>query len=578
MNNVKRFFCAFLAAGLVAASASPAAAGVLKFPDVAYRMTKASFWSGRIDGADEVLATYSQIKKLNKAILAEPAANMFDLKNIQTTIDGKAMNEALYNDAVNSAAYFGLNKYDANGEKLTESYYESMIANTQSKNTDFHDVRYGIAVNRTTIRVFPTDLPILDDPGDDDFDNLYNSGLRVNEPFIIKSVSADGNYYFGMSDCCSGWVPAEDVAVCSSRWEWLDAWDLDNDEVLVVYGSKLRTESSNTTPETAERLLTMGTTLELVDGGLSSKLIGNRSAYNNYAVYLPVRLSDGSYRKRAALISQSAPVHEGFLPLTQENVMSVAFERLGDAYGWGGMLNADDCSGYVRDIYRCFGLNIARNTTWQSSSPVKKYTLTGLSGDAKVQIIKNLPIGSTLFFPGHEMTYLGTAKGKVYVISSTSSMMNPKKEGERLRVRGVVINTLDIKRANGKTWLESLSAATIPFAGAESALYERSYVGDGFADALDKTEVTELDASGKKLTVKWTPVAEGSVIEGYQIQYAYTDDFKDAGKVNVKDAKASSYTLKDIKKGKTCYARIRNYVTVDAKKYYSGWSEIKSVN
>ena len=178
-----------------------------------------------------------------------------------------------------------------------------MINNTQSSDTTNHSVSYGIVVNRTTLRVLPTDDPILDDPGDLDFDNIYNTGLRVNEPVVIRSSSADKKFYYAVSESTSGWLPAEDVTICSDRESWLDAWDHESSELLVVYGSKLMTEDSYTTPETANRLLTMGTTLEIVDKSDYPKLISNRSAYNNYVVYLPIRKEDGSYDKQAAHFS-----------------------------------------------------------------------------------------------------------------------------------------------------------------------------------------------------------------------------------------------------------------------------------
>ncbi len=471
-----RVSAALLAAALILSHAQPLSAGVLRFPDVSTKMTTAKYWAAKQNDAADVLATRSEIKALNKALLADANTHMYDLKNLPREVDGSVLNETLLKAAKADAAYMGTNKYDAKGNQVTADYYTDMVENTQSADTSTHPVMYGIAVNRTTIRVFPTDKAILDDSGDNDFDNLYNSGLRVNEPFVIESVSADRKFYYGKCDCCAGWVPAEDVAICGTRRQWLDAWNLESDSLLLVYGSKVYTESSNTAPETANRLLTLGTTLELVEADENTELITNRSAYNNYVVYLPVRKADGSFDKKLALISQNAKVKEGFFKLTQKNILKVSFEMLGDTYGWGGMLESDDCSGYVRDVYRCFGLNLARNTTWQSSSPVKKCTFDeNTTGEEKYAIIKNLPAGSTLFFPGHEMTYLGTENGKIYVISSVSSMMNPYKEGQRLRVRSVALNTLDIKRANGKTWLESLSTVAIPFAGEGNALFEKEF-------------------------------------------------------------------------------------------------------
>jgi hypothetical protein len=198
----------------------------------------------------------------------------------------------------------------------------------------------------------------------------------------------------------------------------------------------------------------------------TSGLITNRSRQYNYTVMVPVRLPDGSYRKKAALISRHYDVSIGYLPLTRRNILHVAFNMLGDAYGWGGMLGAEDCSGYIRGIYRCFGLELPRNTTWQSKAPAMKYDLTDRSSEEKKEVLDRLPACATLFFSGHEMMYLGNENGQYYVISAVSTAADPFGPGlTRMRLRSVVINTLDIRRMNGKTWLESLHTALLPYQG-----------------------------------------------------------------------------------------------------------------
>ena len=47
------------------------------------------------------------------------------------------------------------------------------------------------------------------------------------------------------------------------------------------------------------------------------------------------------------------------------------------------MLDSVDCSNYIRDIYKCFGLSLARNTTWQSAMPVYKYDVASSTDEEK---------------------------------------------------------------------------------------------------------------------------------------------------------------------------------------------------
>lgn len=93
-------------------------------------------------------------------------------------------------------------------------------------------------------------------------------------------------------------------------------------------------------------------------------------------VYLPVRRADGSYEKQMALIPETAQVSVGYLPLAEENIAMVALNSLGDTYGWGGMMDVEDCSGMVRTVYSCFGVTIGRNGNWQWNSNLEKIDLS----------------------------------------------------------------------------------------------------------------------------------------------------------------------------------------------------------
>ena len=201
-------------------------------------------------------------------------------------------------------------------------------------------------------------------------------------------------------------------------------------------------------------------------------MVNNRSPYHNYVIYLPVRDEDGRYEKKMALLPETAKVSVGFLPLTMENIAMVALQNLGDAYGWGGMMDVEDCSGLIRTIYACFGLEIGRNGNWQWNMNMEKIDMANMSIEEKLLILDELPLGAALCFSGHEMMYLGKENGKYYVISTVSSIMSPD-TGKRLRTRDVMINTLDVKRANGQSWLQALNMAFMPcYAKLEGKTYD----------------------------------------------------------------------------------------------------------
>ena len=180
---------------------------------------------------------------------------------------------------------------------------------------------------------------------------------------------------------------------------------------------------------------------------------------------MPVRKADGTYEKKPALISESRKVSEGVPDLTAENILNIAFNALGDVYGWGSMLGSNDCSGYIRDVYSCFGLDMPRSSN-RNNGAMKSFSLDGMKDEEKASFIKKLPPGTDLIFNGHEMMYIGHEGDRLYVISPVHSLRLPG-ETENTRVLGTVINTLDVCRGDDRTWLHHLHEAVIPFCSAD---------------------------------------------------------------------------------------------------------------
>ena len=462
--RIRRFLAAAAAAlSVIAGLPQNVSAGPALMPGVTEEMTEASFW---VNGGDEVLADTASLKTLNQAIIGTKECRMTDLSSASETFDGEALKRSLVQGCMKEISDF-LNGsyYKEDGKVLSYEDLKDVPGNIDGcEASKTQAVQYGICVKHTNIRVYPTELLVSDDKDDPDFDCFSLSSLTVGDPVLVRLVSADGNFYYCISSCISGWISAKDVAICPDKETWTDAWNIPDEEALVVTQGKIFLEESNANPKSSGLLLTMGTVLRQVQETEYDHGVTNRASYNNYAVWIPIRKKDGSYSKKQALISQHYNVSEGYLPLTSKAVLDTAFAALGDAYGWGGMLSASDCSLYIRNIYRCFGLELPRNTTWQAEIPSRKYSLEEMSVSDKAQLLDSLPPGAVLIFKGHEMLYLGESGGEHFVISSVSSMMDPADPSARLHVRSVVINALETTlRANGHSWLEDITTALVPY-------------------------------------------------------------------------------------------------------------------
>ena len=353
--------------------------------------------------------------------------------------------------------------YLSDGTPVNDEFCSRLRANLANPQAQAEQpMQYLICTARADLLAYPTSALLLDDAADSDIDNNQTSAVLVNEPLAALSMSADRKYYYCRTNNCSGWVSADSVAVCMDRSQWFGAWRFDNSETLVVTGDRLQLSYSNVSPAVSNVALSMGTTLKLVAKKDIPQLVNHRSTYQNYVVYLPIRQSDGSYGAQMALVNQSADVHAGFLPLTPANLTELAFKELGNVYGWGGMLHSSDCSLYLCNVYRCFGLRLPRNTTWQKAMPAKKYELEGLSDDSKKQILNTLPTGTILFIRGHEMLYLGDSDGEYYVLSALGSVLDPELDAVT-PIRSIIVSPLSTLRGNKTTWLSNLTAAVIPY-------------------------------------------------------------------------------------------------------------------
>lgn len=83
------------------------------------------------------------------------------------------------------------------------------------------------------------------------------------------------------------------------------------------------------------------------------------------------------------------------------------------------------------------------------------------------------------------------------------------------------------------------------------------------------------NVKGKKVKLTWKKAKNAS---GYQIMYAMNKKFTKSKKtVNIKKAKTTSKLIKNLKKKKTYYFKIRAYKNVSGKKNYGTWSKVKSV-
>ena len=277
-------------------------------------------------------------------------------------------------------------------------------------------VKFALAVKRTSMRTYPTqDLLFSHDAKDRDIERFQESALFPGDAVAVLHTSTDGKWALVQSYNYIAWVPLSSLAV-GTRAQVLNYGQTDN--FLIVTGDKIKTVFNPEVPEVSELQLDMGVKLPLSrPKELQNNLYG-QNPYLSHMVLLPVRTPTGGLKFKHALIQRNRDVHIGYLPYSQANIIRQSFKFLGERYGWGHRFNGRDCTGFVSEIYKTFGIKMSRNSGDQGRSALginARYDKDALRQD-KIDRLRNGAAGDLIYIPGHVMMLVGHDNGQPYVI------------------------------------------------------------------------------------------------------------------------------------------------------------------
>ncbi len=199
-------------------------------------------------------------------------------------------------------------------------------------------------------------------------------------------------------------------------------------------------------PEVSELQLEMGQRLPVLSDWPAEKPVNGQHPYTAHVVELPMRAADGSLHFAPALLPRTADVAADYLPLTRANLIRQSFKFLGERYGWGHSYNARDCSGFVSEVYRSFGVQLPRNTRDQGVSPALNRIAFTADDDheKRLAVLRELQVGDLIYIPGHVMMVIGHDGGAPYVIHDTTGITYRDADGvvTRVHLNGVSVTPL----------------------------------------------------------------------------------------------------------------------------------------
>lgn len=412
----------------------------LKVPDVTLAMLYPDYWINLLKDPDLLLMTEAEITTYNRRQFAA-VPTLVELNDYPETLEGTKLLEAI--DSISST----------DGKELTPEVARQLTEAANRRGIHQQNpVRWGLIVNRSNVRTFPTRQSYVNPEMDSEVDLFQETCLFIGEPVAILHTSGDGQWFLVQSYNYLGWIPILDVAV-GDRQTVLNYKNAE--DVLVMTGAKVETAMVPDDEQLSLRCLEMGSRYPLSDEVPDS--VNGMSPYSGFVIRLPVRNADGTLQLNDALVSRSADVNIGYLPYTRRELIRQLFKFLGERYGWGHGNLARDCSGYVNDVFKVFGLVLPRNGGEQQNDAIGlTFDFGKLNLEERVALLKTMLPGDVLFTPGHVMVYLGTsADGEPFMIHDTIGIAFMRDDvRQSLELRGVSVTPVVPLLAGKRHYLE----------------------------------------------------------------------------------------------------------------------------
>ena len=416
-----------------------------RLPNVTPEMERPGFWIKKIKNPKNPLLTPEKIHKMNEENLKRQDLRLYriiDLKEDWTREEIISLLKEDWEDFGRTEEV----RYGKNGSPLGEVFWNKLRNSMNLESVQENSrMLFALIVKQTDIRVFPTDEPSMSTPNNHEFDRFQHSSISVGSPVGIYHFGQDKKWAYVQTQFIRGWIRTHDLAIAKEKVEVVDYEEAK--DRLVVTGNSVTVlgDPSSRQPAFNAR---MGDSFPLL-----STLGGSKDTRAFYVIHIPSREDRGSLSIRKGYIRAEEDVHQGFLPYHQENVARQAFKMLRHPYGWGDTLGGRDCSHFIMDLFRTFGILMPRNSKEQATVGVDPGSLEGKPVKEKQKFLdQSIPLATTVRLPGHIMLYLGKDRGKHYVIHSIWGIQKSGKGGPALQKIGrVVVSDLSLgeKGPNG---------------------------------------------------------------------------------------------------------------------------------
>ncbi len=397
------------------------------------------YWINRLPNPDRPLKTPEQLKLFNKEIhmMIREQVDIFQLGILPRGDQIRKQIELEYQTVS------GRKLFDIKGVPVRKEFFETQIKPLVQweQVPNKLAVKWGAATRATSVRALPTNVKMLEEVGDIEFDMLQYTLIKLWSPVAIMHTSKDGRWYYVQAPYVRGWVKSKDIAIFKTQKELQNK--AKSERFLAVTGESIPVCLDSECHEKYQRP-SMGTILPLV-----------QKTEGSYIVSIPLRSINGSVLLKNYYVSRHSDVHEGFPAFTQRNIIRQAFKLLGARYGWGGMYYGRDCSGFTHDVFLSMGVDMPRDSAQQALIGTQLGHFERYKNeDEKTAALREGTPGITLLkMPLHMMLYIGEVDGRFFIIHSTWAERISMTSDEKNRINQVVVSDLSL---NGHSYVGSL--------------------------------------------------------------------------------------------------------------------------
>lgn len=398
-----------------------------------------AFWAARLPDADRVILDRAGIAAQNARMRAEDDS-IHDLR----ALPARLPRATVLTDIQALSRWPQKPLFGEDGKPVAATARPAIEANLALEAIPAErPLQYGLVTHRAALRAFPTALRVFTSQGDTDIDRFQESALFPGDAVAVLHESADGQWLFITSERYSAWIEKRFVGVGDAATVLGYG---QHGPYRVVTGATAYTAFTPEEPRVSRLQLEMGVRLPVLADWPVAQPVNGQQAHGAHVVQLPVRNDDGTLALVPALLPRSQDTASDYLPLTPRNLLTQSFKFLGERYGWGHSYDTRDCSGFVSEIYRSFGVLVPRNTSAQAVSPaLDRIAFSDKDGKAKRNAaVQQLQVGDLVYIPGHVMVTIGQLDGQTWMIHDTSGGSWFGADGKRVQahLNGVSVTPL----------------------------------------------------------------------------------------------------------------------------------------